>query len=85
MTRRSLWREIGSCGSRLVNVLFFGGTADISLSARAYLEGMERTRRRIDAVFAWLGDPDHCRKWAAVEVGRAREVVEKAGREKDKT
>jgi len=65
-------------------VLFFGGTADVSLSARAYLDGRHCLRRRIDAVFAWFGDIDHCRKWAEVEVERAREVVEKAGGNKGK-
>lgn len=76
--RYSRAREIGSCFSRLVNVIAYRGTADLSLSARAGLEDMQPTRRRIDAVFTWLGDPDHCAKWAAVEVERAREIVAQA-------
>jgi len=71
-----LLREIGSCGSRLLNVLLFGGTADVSLSARAHLDGWRRTEAVINSVFALFGDHDHCRRWAAVEVERARRIVE---------
>jgi len=74
--RVSMIREIGSCGSRLVNVLFFGGTADVSLSARVYLEGMAKTQKVIDTVFSWFGDYNHCQRWAEVEVNRAKEIVE---------
>ncbi len=72
------WREIKSVFSRLWNVIWHRGTADVPLSARAYLENMPQ-KDGIDRFFYWLKkEENHCRNWAYVEAYRAREIVRKA-------
>jgi hypothetical protein len=69
-------REALSCFSRLLNVLFFKGDADISLSARAHRDGMVSLERRIDWFFSALtGEEGHCRAWWDVELGRSQDQV----------
>ena len=78
MMKYSRWREIKSVFSRLWNVIWHRGTADLPLSARAYLEDMPQ-RNGIDRFFYWLKkEENHCRNWAYVEAHRAREIVRKA-------
>lgn len=58
--------------SATLNVLFFGGDPDESLSARAWRQrdsGWARARARIDRALAWVG-PDHCRRVYDAQVAR---------------
>ena len=72
------WREIKSVFSRLWNVIWHRGTADMPLSARAYLEGMPQ-RNGIDVFFMRLkAERHHCRNWAYVETWRALDTIQKA-------
>jgi len=74
--RRSttLWQEVGSCFSRLLNVVVFHGTADLSTSARAHAENWRRLERFIDRLFR---EPGHCRKWWDQERRRAQDIVDR--------
>lgn len=68
--------EVFSCFSRLLNVLR-GGTADLTLSAAAHIEGL-LIERYIDAFF-WhiFQETNHCRKWWIREVNRSRRNIER--------
>jgi hypothetical protein len=78
ITEYNRWREIKSVFSRLWNVIWHRGTADIPLSARAYLEDMPQ-KNGIDRFFYWRRkEENHCRNWAYVESHCAREIVRKA-------
>lgn len=70
MTRFLL--ELLSVASRLVNVLT-GGSADLTFSARNYIEGLP-TRRFIDWIFRPWGR-EHCREVWDNEVSRARTTI----------
>jgi hypothetical protein len=72
----SLLTELGSLGSRALNVCL-GGDADTSLSARAHIEEWRRLERVIDAIaFALCRERDHCRKAWDFDVARARAQIE---------
>ena len=71
----SLLTEIGSIGSRTLNVLT-GGDADTSLSARVHIDEWLRLERAIDAMaFALCRERDHCRKAWEFDVARARAQI----------
>jgi hypothetical protein len=71
----SLLTEIGSIGSRTLNVLT-GGDADTSLSARVHIDEWLRLERVIDAIaFMLCRERDHCRKAWDFDVARARAQI----------
>jgi hypothetical protein len=73
----SLLTEIGSIGSRTLNVLA-GGDADTSLSARVHIDEWRRLERVIDAIaFTLCRERDHCRKAWEFDVARARAQIER--------
>jgi hypothetical protein len=73
----SLLTELGSIGSRTLNVLA-GGDADTSLSARVHIDGLARLERVIDAIaFTLCRERDHCRKAWEFDVARARAQIER--------
>ena len=60
----SKWREFLSCFSRMLNVVVFNGTADLSLSARAHRDRMKNLEAWIDWAFETLtGEKKLCRYW----------------------
>lgn len=64
--------ELLSVGSRLLNVLT-GGTADLTFSARSYIESLW-TARVIDILFFWM---DNHSEWAwHEEVRRSKRTIE---------
>lgn len=69
--------EYFSVFSRLLNVLA-GGTADLTLSARAHRDGWVQTEALIDMFFRIaFGELDHCARWWKHEVERSRANVER--------
>jgi hypothetical protein len=63
--------------SRLVNRTFYQGALDLTLSARAHLEGRSdpgwaRIERRINRLFR---DPDHCATCWQHEIRRAERIL----------
>jgi hypothetical protein len=67
--------NIFSCLSRLLNVLS-GGSADITLSARAHMDGLW-IEKPIDAFFRLVFQEDnHCEVWWWHEVERSKEVLD---------
>jgi hypothetical protein len=71
----SRWREIKSLFSRAWNVIRYRGTADMSLSARAYLEVMPQRFSINEFYRSWADEDDHCRDWAWVETYRALDTI----------
>ena len=73
--------SLGSTMSRLINLVFFGGSFHQTLSARAYYEavvdptdnGWDRRMVIIDRLFFW--EKDHCRESWLSEVERARKTL----------
>lgn len=70
--RRTLLRELGACLSRLINVIAFRGTSDLSTSARVHGEGWTGWERFINGLFR---DTNHCMIAWAREVERSEAVV----------
>ena len=68
---RQIAYELFSVASRLLNVIL-GGSADMTFSARVYMDGWERTEAVIDRIF-WelLGEANHCEVWFYEDVRRA--------------
>jgi hypothetical protein len=71
----SLLTEIGSIGSRTLNVLT-GGDADTSLSARVYIDEWRGLERVINIIaLALCRERDHCRRAWDFDVARARAQI----------
>lgn len=67
--------EVFSCASRAINVVLFFGTADITLSARAYRDELW-VRPWIDGFFRIVfRESEHCRVWWEAELRRSRENI----------
>lgn len=62
--------------SRFLNAALFNGSTHQTLSARAHIEPLPRTRRIVNALFFW--QDDHC-KWAwQREVAEAKRTLGRA-------
>lgn len=67
---RNKCARLATLASQIVNVLWFDGNEDETVSGRAYREGVLNNnpewlarRDRIDAQwFKWFGEPNHCEK-----------------------
>lgn len=64
--------EIGSCLSRLLNVVVFGGKADWSTSARAYRDRADPKWARIVRMIDFVFGAGHCERWYRSEIERGR-------------
>lgn len=74
---RRFFSELFSVFSRFLNVIR-GGSADLTLSASAYDEGLW-IEDKINWLFFFIrGEVDHCQRYWEYEVRRSREVVERA-------
>jgi hypothetical protein len=73
-----------SAGSRFWNKVRYDGSTNQSVSARAWIDGIDdpewlQRRRRIDAFFRFFGQKDHCRKYYLSEIEAARKTLLRAG------
>lgn len=80
IARSPRWLRLAQWGSAGLNVIFFNGSPDETISGRAYRQGVlqgnarwARARRIIDRLF-WF-DPDHCRKSHAADRAFARAIL----------
>lgn len=77
---KNLIIELFSVISRTLNVLS-GGSADITLSARAHRDQIGWLEASIDTVFYLLfREENHCGRWWIIEVERSKRNIEDAKR-----
>lgn len=78
MTPRA--HRLADAASQFLNVLFWNGEANHSVSGDAYRFKRVRLQRSIDRVFTLFGEHEHCLGSYLADVQRAEQLLQEHGR-----